>query len=191
MGLKQKTSNCLIWKFWSTNKIISWIVSNITKKKTMWNIIDLPLCMCSLNSCFTVLVIISIIAIFYMKQKQRIFIDSPLIISQRDAVIFWVKSCCCWPIHSEDNHLSSNQVHLHIHVQDLPAEPKSMQLYLSTSCLCPYQKKTIHTKFKNMNYLCLTKSIALTRRSQINNIWDNCWKITRSSPSSFQGDTGL
>lgn len=103
---------------------------------------------------------------------------------------FWVKSCCCWPIHSEDNHLSSNQVHLHIHVQDLPAEPKSMQLYLSTSCLCPYQKKTIHTKFKNINYLCLTKRIALTRRSQINNIWDNCWKITRSSPSSFQGDTG-
>lgn len=47
--------------------------------------------MCSLNSCFTVLVIISIIAIFYMKQKQRIFIDSPLIISQRDAVFFGLK----------------------------------------------------------------------------------------------------
>lgn len=57
----------------------------------MWNIIDLPLCMCSLNSCFTVLVIISIIAIFYMKQKQRILINSPLIISQRDAVFLGKK----------------------------------------------------------------------------------------------------
>lgn len=47
--------------------------------------------MCSLNSCFTVLVIISIIAIFYMKQKQRILINSPLIISQRDAVFLGKK----------------------------------------------------------------------------------------------------